>query len=95
MPTRYNMYEEYYNNDVCVFETCGGQALHETKTVQSVSAGAQSWGGSYSNFLDSTYPWLRRGGASNNAGISGLFYTFYNYGGAGTSVGFRPSLSAF
>ena len=40
----------YYNIDVCTWESCGGQAMHETKLVQSVSGDATSWGETFGTF---------------------------------------------
>jgi hypothetical protein len=94
-PTGSNSTEYYYNNDVCTFETCGGQALHETKTVQSVSTGVQSWGGDYSYFVYSSFPWSLRGGISNIGSYVGLFSSLCNEGKADGMYGFRASLSSF
>lgn len=84
--------EYYYNYDVCTFETCGGTATYETTTVQSVSSNYQSWGGTYSYFVNSDSPWFSRGSTSNGGGAS-PFYTsgssgYYTYGG------FRAALLA-
>jgi hypothetical protein len=54
----------YTNNNLCTWATCGGRALHETKTVQSVTSYDQSWGSDYSSFVDAGYPWSIRGGYS-------------------------------
>ena len=69
----------YYNYDVCTFETCGGTATYETTTVQSVSGDYRSWGGAYSGFADSSYPWFIRGSYSSSSSAS-PFYT-NGYGG--------------
>ena len=78
----------YTNNNLCTWATCGGRALHETKTVQSVSSGDQSWGSDYSYFVDAVYPWFIRGGASYGGSNAGVFATYSSYGYA-LSFGFR------
>ena len=85
--------EELYNYDVCTFETCGGTATYETTTVQSVSSVAQSWGGTFSGFVDSSYPWFGRGSNSYYSYAS----PFYAYGDSGylsTNIGSRAALLA-
>jgi hypothetical protein len=84
--------EQYYNNDVCTWNTCGGHALHETKVPQSVSSSSQSWGGDYSNFVNSDYPWFRRGGDSNLGSYAGLFASYDGSGSGNNSIGFRVVL---
>ncbi|MDR2063348.1 MAG: hypothetical protein LBQ02_00955, partial [Candidatus Nomurabacteria bacterium] len=79
----------YYNNDVCTYQTCGGQALHETKTVQSVSSDTQSWGSDYSYFVGSSYPWFRRCGGAGSGSAAGLFYSYRSNGYANDIGGFR------
>ncbi|MDR2063846.1 MAG: hypothetical protein LBQ02_03630, partial [Candidatus Nomurabacteria bacterium] len=79
----------YYNNDVCTYQTCGGQALHETKTVQSVSSDTQSWGSDYSYFVNSSLPWFPRGGNANDGSNAGLFYSLRYLGNADYHDGFR------
>ncbi|MDR2063213.1 MAG: hypothetical protein LBQ02_00255 [Candidatus Nomurabacteria bacterium] len=81
--------EEYYNNDACTYQYCGGQALHETKTVQSVSSDTQSWGSDYSYFVNSSYPWFLRGGTAGNGSDAGLFSSRRNNGNADSNHGFR------
>ena len=60
--------ETWYNYDVCTWETCGGQALYETKNKMSVSANDQSWGDAdsifpnYNNVDDGVYCWTAYGG---------------------------------
>ena len=88
-----NSSEWYYNYDVCTFETCGGTATYETTTVQSVSSNGQSWGGAYSYFVLSGYPWFSRGSNSNGSYAS-PFYTYYSNGYNSTSVGSRAALLA-
>jgi hypothetical protein len=94
-PTGSDVNEYFYNNDICLFETCGGQALHETKIQQSVSANGQSWGSDYARFADSSYPWFYRGGSSGNGGYAGVFASGRDTGSAYHGISFRPSLSAF
>jgi hypothetical protein len=77
------------NFNVCTFTTCGGQALHETTFVATVSSSSQSWSRAYSYFVGSSYPWPRRGGSYGYAYNAGLFYSNYNGGGANSYGGFR------
>ncbi len=85
--------EYYYNYDVCTFETCGGTATYETTTVQSVSSSSQSWGGTYSYFVDSSGPWFYRGSYSSGSNAS-PFYTGHYYGNDDTLYGSRAALLA-
>ena len=85
--------EYYYNYDVCTFETCGGTATYETTTVQSVSSSYQSWGGTYSYFVDSSNPWFYRGSYSYH-GLASPFYTDRSLGSNVTLYGSRAALLA-
>ena len=85
--------EQYYNYDVCTFETCGGTATYETMAVQSVSRSAQSWGVTYSYFVYSSYPWFYRGSYSS-ASYASPFYTSSFYGNNYTGYGSRAALLA-
>jgi hypothetical protein len=87
--------ENYYNNDVCTWATCGGHALHETKTVQSVSLYTQSWGSDYSYFVHSGASWFQRGGVSNDGSTAGVFASDYYQGNAYNYIGFRVVLGVF
>ena len=80
------------NNNLCTWATCGGHALYETKNVQSVSQYSQSWGGGYPYFVDSGYPWFRRGGAASDGADPGLFFSDHDDGSTGSSYGFRVAL---
>jgi len=79
----------YTSNDLCTWATCGGRALHETKSVQSVTSYDQSWGSDYSIFVDADYPWYIRGGFSSSSSYAGLFSANSLNGGAYVSIGFR------
>ena len=61
--------------------------------VQSVSSNNQSWGGTYSNFVNSSNPWFNRGSNSNNSNAS-PFYTSYNDGYHNAYNGSRAALLA-
>ncbi|MDR2063167.1 MAG: hypothetical protein LBQ02_00010 [Candidatus Nomurabacteria bacterium] len=87
--------EAYYNNDICTWSTCGGQALHETKTTQSVSSEDQSWRSDYSYFVFSNPPWFTRGGSLYNSSVAGVFASVGTLGNAYDSVGFRVVVGAF
>ncbi|MDO4271752.1 MAG: hypothetical protein Q4C83_02100, partial [Candidatus Saccharibacteria bacterium] len=77
----------YSNNDVCTWETCGGQALHETKLAQSTTSYNQSWGDSYTYFSYGNSRWLRRGGYAGSG--TGIFATEYDIGGLNDAYGSR------
>ena len=92
---------QYYNNDVCTWDTCGGHALHETKQDQSVSGYAQSissisqsWGDDSSSFVYSNYRWFDRGGKANNGTYAGLFNSSSIDGSTYGESGFRSALLA-
>lgn len=65
--------EAKFNFDNCTFETCGGQALHETKSVMSVNGDSSSWNGGVSNFTTATAPWSVYGGSARFGNRAGLF----------------------
>ena len=89
-----NTSSEYlWNNDVCTWGTCGGHALHETKQYQSVSGDKQSWGGDSSNFANSSYRWVQRGGSAIYGSNTGLFYLDSD-SGTGGHIGFHSVLLA-
>ena len=90
----YSTNAQYYNNDVCTWDICGGHALHETKQYQSVSSYRQSWGDDYSNFPFSDYRWFHRGGDANDGISAGLFYPGSSGGDSNNSIGFRSVLLA-
>jgi len=79
----------YTNNNLCTWATCGGRALHETKTVQSVASYDQSWGSDLSYFVSADDPWFVRGGISSYGSYAGLFATVFSNGSAFGGVGFR------
>ncbi|MDO4271626.1 MAG: hypothetical protein Q4C83_01420, partial [Candidatus Saccharibacteria bacterium] len=72
--------------------TCGGQALHETKQVQSVTRFLQSWGRAYPDFPSSSSRWSLRGGGAVIGSSAGVFSSYYNTGNSGSSGGFRAVL---
>jgi hypothetical protein len=83
------------NNNQCTWATCGGHALHETKTVQPVSSDYQSWGSDDSRFVNSSDPWFLRGGISSNDLYAGVF-TSSSYSGPGYyHLGFRVVAGSF
>ena len=52
-----------------------------------------SWYGDGSDFVDSSYPWLYRGGDYNNGVLAGQFNFNRNTGGVNSNIGFRLVLS--
>ena len=79
----------YTNNNLGTWATCGGRALHETKTVQSVTSNDQSWGSDYSYFVDADGPWFIRGGISVDGSYAGVFAAGGVGGDTDGGVGFR------
>jgi hypothetical protein len=103
-PKYYDLYRQdtifidndfHTDNNRCTYQTCGGQALHETKKSQSVSLDMQSWGSDISLFVVSKYPWFDRGGHSSLGSYAGLFAVNVGHGGANSSIGFRVVASGF
>ncbi len=92
-PVGSNATEAYYSYDICTFETCGGQGLHETTGVQSVSSYYQSWGSDYSSFVDSSLPWFIRGGAAAYGSDAGAFASLRSTGYANYGLGWRVTQS--
>ena len=85
----------YWNNyNVCTWATCGGAALHETLTVQSVSSNGSAWGSDESYFVTYTYPWFIRGGRYDNGSYAGAFAALWSHGDAGSDSSFRAALVA-
>ena len=84
-------YVDLYNitsNNKCTWNTngsgCGGHALFETA----------GWSGDYSDFVDSSYPWVRRGGGWGNGTNAGVFSSYSGNGNNSYNYGFRVALSA-
>jgi hypothetical protein len=63
--------------------------------TQSVSSNNQSWGSDYSNFVNSSNPWFKRGGNSNNGSNAGVFASNNNNGNGNNNVGFRVVAGSF
>ena len=84
--------ENMWNNDVCTWSTCGGQALHETKMYQSVSGDGQSWGSDGSNFVHSNVRWFLRGDNSQYGSVAGIFGTIGSDGYTNSGYSFRSAL---
>lgn len=79
----------YTSNDLCTWATCGGRALHETKSVQSVTSSGQSWGSDRSYFVGADSSWSVRGGGSSDGSDAGLFSADGGGGSASGDLGFR------
>ena len=85
-------------NDYCTWETCGGQALHETRITQSVMSPYQAWNQrdkGYSYFVYPPATWFLRGGYADDGSFAGIFTSnnidsVRDFG----SVGFRVALIA-
>lgn len=77
--------EVYFNFGVCTYETCGGDALHETISQQAVSADVQGWGGStksmskFVNYPDKGAQWFTRSGFTGNGVASPFYVNFFEY----------------
>lgn len=63
----------------CTFDTCGGQALSETK----------EWYGDGATFMNAANQWSRRGGSWDNKAASGIFATSNNSGMPSYTYTFR------
>ena len=81
-------YTDIYNSDIftgtnlsnssyCTWATCGGHALHEVKTAQTIDESNQSWGLDNPGFVDSTWLWFKRGDVYSHTTESGVFSSFY------------------
>ena len=68
-----------------------GDATKETKKAKS--KGQNAWYQDYSFSVDSSYPWVKRGGASYNGTSAGVFY-FDSNGSSNTYISFRVVLGA-
>ena len=84
-------------NDLCTWETCGGQALHETRRTQSPSSASCGWGSDwcdFANFQDSSnyLPWFSRGGYATNLQDGGIFTEAMDRGTGGDNHATRPIL---
>ncbi len=90
----YSANAEYYNNDICIWGTCGGHALHETKHYQSTSYNNQSWGDDISSFVYSNRRWCARGMYAWGSSFAGLFSSAYGDGDTDDYYGFRSVLLA-
>lgn len=87
---------DYYGNyQNCTWATCGGQAYSETTSVSPVTSYGQSWLGERSFSVSPDYPWVLRGGASNNGSRAGLWSASLDDGSAGSYLGFRVVQSRF
>ena len=85
----------FYNNDYCQWDSCGGQALHETKNYQSVNNWTRSWGSDFSYLFCLTHPWLIRGGRVDSTSAAGVFASNYVSGWLGVSYGSRAALAGY
>jgi hypothetical protein len=85
----------YTNYNQCTYDLCGGQGLHETTFVASVSSSHQSWSRDYSSFVNSSYPWARRGGYYGSTYNAGLFGSYSVTGAANSGYGFRVGAGIF
>ena len=84
----------WYNYDVCTWETCGGQALHEVQSVMSVANDSQSWGGAVSNFAFAGSPWTVYGGSARFGTRASIFASETNNGNdALKSITMRATLT--
>jgi hypothetical protein len=84
----------YTNNNYCTYATCGGQALHETKAVQSLSGNVLSWGEDYSGFVYVLSPWFARGGSALVGSNAGLWDS-NGGGGDANNYGWRAVAGAY
>jgi hypothetical protein len=76
----------FYNFDVCDFSLCGGQALYETTTVQSVNSDNNIvWfdiaGGGFTNFPSTSDRWIQMVRGSYES-----LFSIYSYDGGSDSL---------
>jgi hypothetical protein len=84
----------YFDNSNCTWTTCGGHALHETKTKYLVDSDNQSWDLDTSVFVNGNNTWFDRGGSFFARTFSGIFAVTCDNGST-TSVSFRVVLGRF
>jgi uncharacterized protein (TIGR02145 family) len=77
------------NHDACTWTTCGGQALHETKTKMSGLSYNSSWGADNSAFVTAGYSWFSRGGGADFGAFAGIWGNYDRSGGAVADGGWR------
>ena len=79
-----NIFTGLYQTNItlCTLQTCGGHALNET----------MNWYTDYSNFIDSDYSWVGRGGRYNDVSYAGIFASSHGNGGASSNCGYRSVL---
>ena len=81
------------NNDLCMWSTCGGHALHETKNHSPVTSELlQSWNNDNSGFTYSTNSWFERSGHAANGPNAGIFLTAFGNGNSNSRSGFRVTI---
>jgi hypothetical protein len=85
----------YTNFQQCTFATCGGQALYEASFVASVSTSLQAWSRDHLDFVTSSYPWMRRGGAYGGTAGVGLFNSRNDNTAASEPGSFRVGSAIF
>ena len=82
----------------CTYQTCGGQALHETNLSNLDGSNRldilwNQWNNNYSHFVTSSYPWFHRGGHYYNDSLAGLFYANGPDGVLSDNYAFRVALA--
>ena len=90
---------EYFdNNNLCTWQTCGGQSLYETVSSYPDVYISSSWGGAYAAFVSTSssgdYSWFIRGAAADTGTFSGIFgsYALWASSLTGSTSGFRVVL---
>jgi hypothetical protein len=87
------------NSNRCTWATCGGQALHETKVIQSITSSTdnQSWGGDSSDFVYAAFPWFIRGNlALDTFGTGAGLWSYSSVNGSVLSyAGWRAVAGAY
>ena len=86
--------DDFSNNNLCTWLTCGGHALYETKNIQFVDNMNRSWGGDNSFFVTGMNPWFVRGGYSMDYDLAGVFSSYSTDGSADSLNGSRAALLA-
>jgi hypothetical protein len=90
------------SNDQCVYQLCGGQALHEVSVqrhydidYEDYDAVFLHWGSDYSSFASVGHPWFMRGGRADNGEYAGLFNSRSTLGDAYDYVGWRAVVGVY
>ena len=83
-PPYVDLYLNLSSASSCTWLTCGGAALYET----------WGWNGDNAYFVNSSYPWFRRGNSARDGAYAGVFASSNNNGNASSVLSSRAALVA-